>query len=82
MGRGGHVTSFPHTCARAHKKRMGLDGHPCPPCPPQPRPIAEVLETIAQRLRCLGPDHRDPHRFHEQKSEIVAELRRLARSAA
>jgi len=49
---------------------------------PRPRPIAEVLLGIAQRLRHLGPDHRDPHRFHEQKSELVAELRRLARRAA
>lgn len=42
------------------------------------RPIAEALETIAQRLRYLAPDHHDPHRFHETKSELVPELRRLA----
>lgn len=44
-----------------------------------PRPIAEVLEEIASRLRHLGPDRLDPHKFHETKSELVAELRRLAR---
>ena len=49
---------------------------------PGPRPIAEALETIASRLRYLAPDHRDPHRFHEQKSQLVAELQRLARRAA
>jgi hypothetical protein len=43
--------------------------------------IAEVLEGIASRLRYLAPDHRDPHAFHETKSELVAELRRLARRA-
>lgn len=32
----------------------------------------------ADRLARLAPSHRDPHRFHEEKSELVAELRRLA----
>lgn len=38
-----------------------------------------MLEEIASRLRHLGPDRLDPHKFHETKSELVAELRRLAR---
>ncbi|NTF80539.1 hypothetical protein [Rhizobium rhizogenes] len=36
------------------------------------------LEGISDRLARLAPSHRDPHRFHEEKSELVAELRRLA----
>ncbi|MFN7089487.1 MAG: hypothetical protein ACK4P4_02915 [Allorhizobium sp.] len=36
------------------------------------------LIDIADRLARLAPCHRDPHRFHEQKSELVNELRALA----
>ncbi|MEW9617442.1 hypothetical protein AB3G45_26900 [Shinella sp. S4-D37] len=36
------------------------------------------LMDLADRLARLAPSHRDPHRFHEEKSELVAELRRLA----
>lgn len=42
-------------------------------------PTAEQLNTIADRLLRLSPSHRDPHQFHETKSELVDELRRLAR---
>ena len=42
---------------------------------------AARITDIADRLARLAPDHRDPHRFHEEKSELVAELRRLAYSA-
>lgn len=37
-----------------------------------------TLHDIADRLERLAPSHRDPHRFHEEKSELVAEPRRLA----
>lgn len=37
------------------------------------------LEALARRVSRLGPDRRDPERFHMDRSEIVAELRRLAR---
>jgi hypothetical protein len=37
------------------------------------------LIALADRLRSLGPSHRDPERFHIDKSEIEAELRLLAR---
>jgi hypothetical protein len=40
--------------------------------------FAASLLDIADRLARLSPSHRDPHRFHEEKSELVAELRRLA----
>lgn len=39
---------------------------------------AARLQDIADRLARLAPCHRDPHRFHEQKSELVAELRAIA----
>lgn len=42
------------------------------------RPSAQ-LESLARRIRRLCPDHRDPHRFHEEKSEIAYELIQLAR---
>lgn len=39
---------------------------------------ATKLADIADRLARLAPSHRDPHRFHEVKSELVNELRDLA----
>ncbi len=40
--------------------------------------LADRLHDIADRLARLAPCHRDPFKFHEDKSELVAELRRLA----
>jgi hypothetical protein len=37
--------------------------------------------TLADKVHHLAPSHRDPERFHIDKSEIVAELRRLARQS-
>lgn len=36
------------------------------------------LIDIADRLARLSPCHRDPERYHEEKSELVNELRQLA----
>ena len=36
------------------------------------------IGELADRLRHLRPDHRNPERFHMEKSEIEHELRRLA----
>ncbi|GGF77068.1 hypothetical protein SAMN05216376_11226 [Mameliella alba] len=41
----------------------------------------EALASLAGRVHRLCPDHRDPHRFHEEKSEIANELAQLARKA-
>lgn len=40
---------------------------------------ADRLRHLAQDVRRLVPDRRDPERYHEQKSQIEAELRKLAR---
>lgn len=40
---------------------------------------AEQLRTLAQDVRRLSPDRRDPERYFETKSEIEQKLRRLAR---
>lgn len=42
--------------------------------------LSADLHALADRLARLAPSHRDPFRFHEEKSEIVHELRRLASS--
>jgi hypothetical protein len=39
---------------------------------------AAALKDLARRVARLAPSHRDPERYHVEKSEIVAELRRLA----
>ena len=41
--------------------------------------VSENLDDLALRVSRLGPDHRKPERFHEEKSEIVYELRELQR---
>ncbi len=40
------------------------------------------LHALASAVGRLSPSHRDPEAFHIGKSEIVAELRRLARNIA
>jgi hypothetical protein len=42
-------------------------------------PLGDTLRTIAARLQYLAPSHRDPERYHVEKSELVAALRVLAR---
>lgn len=39
------------------------------------------LLQLANRVRRLLPSHRNPEAFHEEKSEIEAELRRMAEHA-
>lgn len=41
---------------------------------------ATDLDRLAGAVARLSPSHRDPERFHMDRSEIVAELRRLARA--
>ena len=43
--------------------------------------ITDRLDELAYRVRRLMPSHRDPERYHVEKSEIEHELRRLAREA-
>lgn len=45
-----------------------------------PPVLAEALLELAERLRRLSPDRRDPERFHMDKSELVADLRKFANS--
>ena len=40
--------------------------------------LANDLHSLADRLARLAPSHRNPDHYFEEKSEIVAELRRLA----
>lgn len=37
------------------------------------------LEALAHRVVRLSPDRHDPERFHLEKDEVAAELRRLCR---
>jgi hypothetical protein len=41
--------------------------------------VPEALEDLARRVARLRPCWRDPERFFEARSEIAAELRRMAR---
>lgn len=36
------------------------------------------ITELAERVERLAPSHRDPERFHLEKSEIAAELRATA----
>jgi hypothetical protein len=39
---------------------------------------SDTLAELARRVEWLRPGHRDPHKFHEEKSEIAYELSQLA----
>ena len=41
--------------------------------------IAEKLEELARRVDRLIPRRRDPDAYHDEKSEIVAQLRQVAK---
>lgn len=43
------------------------------------RELSFMLASLAGQVRRLAPSHRDPERFHADKSEIEATLRRLSR---
>lgn len=46
----------------------------------QPRPTPrDALSELARRVEWLRQDHRDPNKFHEEKSEIAHELAQIAR---
>ncbi len=40
--------------------------------------VSELLRDLAARVERNVPHHREPERFHAEKSEIAAALRRLA----
>lgn len=46
--------------------------------PQRPEAAFTALLRLARRVAQLWPDHRNPERVHEGKSEIAVELRRLA----
>jgi len=41
--------------------------------------IGQTVDDLVQRIRRLCPDHRNPHHFHEKKSEIAHELTKLTK---
>lgn len=41
--------------------------------------LAQELEAIVTRIRCNGPRHRDPERFHEERSEIAEDAMTIVR---
>lgn len=49
---------------------------------PEVGQVGHHLRALAARLARLVPDRRDPHRFHEEKGDMVAELKRLADALA
>ena len=43
-------------------------------------PPAESARRLAEMAERMRPDWRDPERWHEAKSELIAACRRLARA--
>lgn len=44
--------------------------------------LGDEIAHLVARLHRLRPDHRDPHRFHEEKSEIAFQLTQVAKRIA
>ncbi len=77
------IPIMPHTRVRERDAPLRKDGHPWAPLGTLDGPapsLAASLEALADRVRRLVPDRRDPERFHADKSDLVAELRTLARA--
>lgn len=79
-----HSDAFPlynpiraHTRAHAHVKPLYRKERHCASL----RHSDDVADLVIAVQR-LTPDRRDPERFHIEKSEIVAALRRLAKEMA
>lgn len=51
------------------------------PMPARKDRLSQELADLARRVRQLAPSHRDPERYHVEKSEIENALRRLSRTA-
>lgn len=77
VSRGMTAVSGGDPCRRQTPQREA-GGAPLPgsvPCQGDP---ASLLRELAGRVRRLGLSHRNPEAFHIEKSEIEAELRRVA----
>lgn len=44
--------------------------------------LTDRILDLAKRVADNVPAHRDPERFHEEKSEIVRELKKVSREIA
>lgn len=69
---GSSLSSHVRVCVRAHVCKKAKVVIPV-------IPVTEQMADLADRVARLAPAHRDPERFHIDKSEIVAELRALAK---
>ena len=67
----------PRVCARARVGGQYRESASCASC----ASWSKTLADLSRRVAILGPNHRDPERYHLEKSEIVATLRRIAREA-
>lgn len=64
---------------RTHTDGQYIKSNPTQPYYPTNQTALDDLANAVQRLTI---DRRDPEKFHRDKSEIVAALRRMARKAA
>ena len=84
---GGLVMKAPHCPTLPHHDKRAGRATALPHCPTCPTTYigggsgggAGTLLMLAEKVRHLSPSHRNPERFHEDKSEIERDLRRLAR---
>lgn len=83
---GGPVVKTPHRPTLPHHDSRAGRAAPLPHRPTCPTTYigggsgggAGTLLMLAEKVRHLSPSHRDPERFHMDKSEIERDLRRLA----
>ena len=73
-----------HTRVHARYTRVRVNRetllHPALECGKAPATRTEKPILLARQVSRLCPDRRGPERFHVEKSEIAATLRRLARA--
>jgi hypothetical protein len=59
----------------------GREQYTCDQPPVEGEGVAFALWLLAARLECLTDHHEDPMHFSNMRSEIIGELRAIARSS-
>jgi len=69
-----------HRQKPTHSLYGDLQPDATPACEAEAAFLADALLGVSDRLRRLSPSHRDPHAFHEAKSELENQLRSLSKA--
>lgn len=76
----GRLSAKQHSVAGRPSKSHGSPAESRGTRLPREEDFGGQLSDLARQVARLGPDHRNPHKFHEDKADVADQLRRLARA--